>query len=246
MEMYFLFSMTKPGPKPSRTSNPSWTPELAYACGLIATDGSLSKDGRHINLTSKDVEQLETFKRCIGINNKIAWKSSGSYRNSCTYVQFGDVVLYKWLISIGITPKKTFTIGVVNIPDNYFADYLRGEFDGDGSTHAYWDTRWHSSVSLYLTFVCASKKHLRWLRGGIKRMFKADGLIRCYTNHVPYLLFAKTEARKVFEAMYYSDAIPFLKRKKDKFDRQWSSLEQSRIGKRPAGFKEGGSIMRIA
>ena len=56
----------------------------------------------------------------------------------------------------------------------------------------------------------------------------------------------KEEARKVFEAMYYSDDIPFLKRKKDKFDRQWNALEQSRIGERPAGFRKGGSIMRIA
>ena len=35
-----------------------WTSELAYAVGLLTTDGSLSKDGRHIDLTSKDVEQL--------------------------------------------------------------------------------------------------------------------------------------------------------------------------------------------
>ncbi|MBI4994022.1 hypothetical protein HZC21_00030 [Candidatus Peregrinibacteria bacterium] len=29
-----------------------WTPALAYAIGLLATDGNLSKDGRHITMTS--------------------------------------------------------------------------------------------------------------------------------------------------------------------------------------------------
>lgn len=40
-----------------------WSSDLAYAIGLITTDGSLSIDGRHINLTSKDIDQVETFAR---------------------------------------------------------------------------------------------------------------------------------------------------------------------------------------
>ena len=35
-----------------------WSPEFAYAIGLIVTDGSLSKDGRHINFSSKDLPCL--------------------------------------------------------------------------------------------------------------------------------------------------------------------------------------------
>ena len=33
-----------------------WNHDFAYAIGLITTDGNLSPDGRHINLTSKDEE----------------------------------------------------------------------------------------------------------------------------------------------------------------------------------------------
>lgn len=32
----------------------TWSPEIAYAVGLLTTDGSLSIDGRHIDFTSKD------------------------------------------------------------------------------------------------------------------------------------------------------------------------------------------------
>jgi len=31
-----------------------WTPDLAYAVGLLVTDGNLSGDGRHITLRSKE------------------------------------------------------------------------------------------------------------------------------------------------------------------------------------------------
>jgi len=51
-----------------------WSPHFAYSIGLIATDGCLYNDGRHISLTSKDVELLITFKKCLGLTNKIALK----------------------------------------------------------------------------------------------------------------------------------------------------------------------------
>jgi len=54
-----------------------WSNNLAYAVGLLATDGCLSKDGRHIDLTSKDIEQLENFMLCVGKKRKIGLKTSG-------------------------------------------------------------------------------------------------------------------------------------------------------------------------
>jgi hypothetical protein len=38
-----------------------WNSEISYGIGLIATDGSLSKDGRHITFTSKDQQLAELF-----------------------------------------------------------------------------------------------------------------------------------------------------------------------------------------
>lgn len=54
-----------------------WSKNLAYAVGLIVTDGSLSRDGRHIELTSKDKEQVETFSKILNLKNKIGIKKSG-------------------------------------------------------------------------------------------------------------------------------------------------------------------------
>ena len=73
-----------------------WAPDLAYTIGLLVTDGCLSNDGRHIVMRSSDTELLETFKECLGINNKVGETRNGdviSYR-----VQFGDVQFYNCLL----------------------------------------------------------------------------------------------------------------------------------------------------
>src|SRR3990167_535268 len=53
-----------------------WSNKLAYAVGLITTDGNLSKDGRHINLTSKDVEQIQNLANILKLKNKVSLKKS--------------------------------------------------------------------------------------------------------------------------------------------------------------------------
>src|SRR3972149_1541981 len=54
-----------------------WSPEFAYAIGLIATDGCLYNDGRHLSLTTKDQEQADNFVDCLGLTVKIGKKSRG-------------------------------------------------------------------------------------------------------------------------------------------------------------------------
>jgi len=45
------------------------SPVLAYIVGLITTDGSLSKDKRHIIFTSSDLQLIKTFRKCLGLEN---------------------------------------------------------------------------------------------------------------------------------------------------------------------------------
>lgn len=236
--------MGKRGPKP-REFTPVWSSELAYACGLMATNGCLYNDGRHMNLTSKDLDQIETFKQCLGLNNRIGWKASGTQKQKkYAQIQFGNAGLYRWLISIGITPRKSKTIGDIAIPDKYFWDYVRGEFDGDGSSYAYWDLRWRSSVSLYINFACASIAHLVWLNGTIERLLDVVGNIRPGSS-VYKLEFSKQKAFILFHAMYYSDILPYLRRKKEKLDRQWAAVENAKQGKRISRIAETYSVLRI-
>ncbi len=202
------------GIKPKEKINKTWRPEFAYALGLLATDGNLSPDGRHISLTSKDIDLLKTFKKCLGIENSIGknYGGFGNKKTSCNRVQFGDVIFYRWLLELGLTPNKSKTIGTLKIPKKFFFDFLRGCFDGDGSINAYWDPRWKSSYMFYLKFYSGSIHFLQWLQKTIFNLSGVCGNIR-FSKNCYDLEFAKTASRTLLRKIYYSDNAPRLERK---------------------------------
>lgn len=203
---------------------PLWSPALAYAVGLLVTDGSLSVDGRHIILTSKDIDQINTFQHCIGTSLKIGITKNP--RASAFRVQIGDVKLYRWLLTIGLSVRKTYSLGVIDIPYEYFIDFLRGHLDGDGSITTYTDASNASKnkkyvyTRIWVRFISASKPHLDWLQREIISHIGITGRLHTVkptdTRRVPmYILkFGKKESLKLFPALYYSPNVPALERKR--------------------------------
>lgn len=196
----------------------NWSADLAYVIGLITTDGCLSKDGRHIDFTSKDLEQVKNFSKILELTNKIGLKSGGFSGKKYYRVQFGNVKFYKFLISIGLTPNKSKTIGEINLPDKYFRDFLRGHLDGDGYNYSYWDKRWKSSFMLYTGFVSASLIHLKWLNNQIEKLFNLKGQIR-YGTGAYQLKFAKNASIKLMGKIYYRSNLICLERKRFKIEK---------------------------
>jgi hypothetical protein len=221
--------MPKRGPKPKGKVKIEWSSEFAYAIGLITTDGSLSKDGRHISFVSNDIEQIENFKKCLRIKNRTSKHDSGSSRiQKGARVQFGDVLFYNFLLKIGITPNKSKTLSKVLIPDKYFFDFLRGHFDGDGCFYSYWDPRWKSSFMFYTELVSASKEHIDWLQQEITRLISIKGRITKSKNNPCYRLkFAKAGSLVLLKKMYYKNYSVGLKRKHLKIQRALGILDLS-------------------
>ena len=213
--------MVKRGPKPKSKVKIKWSPEFAYALGLLATDGCVISDGRHINFTSKDKKQVLNFRKCLGLQNVIGRKSSGSNREKKYFVvQFGDVIFHKYLVSIGITPAKSKTMSRIAVPDIYFFDFLRGHFDGDGSSYSYWDPGWRSSFMFYMVFTSASRKHIVWLREMLRRFLGIRGHIsKGISNSAYNLKYAKAESLKLFPKLYYNKDVICLRRKRLKIEK---------------------------
>lgn len=205
----------KRGPKPQSKVKIKWSPDFAYAIGLITTDGNLSKDGRHFDFTSKDKEQIRNFKKCLGLKVKIGHKKSGFKGQKVFRVQFGDVNFYRFLLTIGLMANKSKILSAIKIPNKYFFDFLRGCFDGDGHSYSYWDKRWKSSFMFYTVFNSASKTHIEWLQEriyillGIKGHITVGGREKiCYQ-----LKYAKKESLRILKKLYYSSDLVYLKRK---------------------------------
>lgn len=213
--------MGKRGPKPKGKVKIKWSANFAYAIGLLVTDGCLYNDQRHMSLTTKDIEQAENFQMCLGLKVKNGLKSRGSSKKKEYYhVQFGDVLFYNFLVSIGLSTAKSKTIGIINIPNEYFFDYLRGCFDGDGCFYSYWDPRWRSSHMFYVEFVSASKNHIDWLQKELENRVRVVGHITRDGKKSTYQLkYAKKESVVLINKMYYNPRVVCLSRKKLKIQK---------------------------
>jgi DNA-binding transcriptional regulator WhiA len=213
-----------------------WNSKLAYIIGLIATDGNLSKDKRHILFTTTEKQLANIFKKCLGIKNKIMVTPPSGFDKKFAYrINFGDVKFYSWLTDLGLMPNKTRHLGKLSIPDKYFADFLRGHLDGGGSVFTYIDKymeykgKKYVYHRLYTHFISSSFKHIRWLRSKIKEILNIEGCLSSYLREnrkfsLWQLRFAKKDSLKFLFWLYYKPNLPCLKRKQKIADRFLKNL----------------------
>lgn len=190
-----------------------WSPDFAYGLGIMASDGFLSKDGRHMGITAAEVELVDNLKKALRIYNKIGRSArGGETEKKYYYMYFGDVVFYNFLVSIGITNAKSRTIKHVEVPDEFFSDFLRGLFDGDGTFYSFWDKRWPNSFGFQMAFASASPAFVTWLKENLTRLYGVKG---CFHNGdgVINLRYVKGDSVKLFNAMYYKRDLILLERK---------------------------------
>jgi hypothetical protein len=200
-----------------------WTPDLAYAVGLIATDGNLSKRPGRIAIMSNDADLLDLVRRRLRLHAMIR-PHGGGFGTRCHHLAWSDRRFYDWLVNIGLTPAKSLTLGPLAVPDDYFADFFRGCVDGDGSIVSYIDrynTYKNASyvyTRLYVSIVSASPRFIEWLQAAIQRLAKVTGhvdLRRSEGRHDVYCLrYAKRESLVVLRWMYYANEVTCLARKR--------------------------------
>ncbi len=197
-----------------RNQSIKWDSDFAYAVGLFVADGYLSKDGRHLEFTSKDEEQAKNFAVCLCLNNKITKKSRDRESDKKYFhIQLGDVKLYRFLSDIGIKNGKSLTIEKVDLPQKYFADFLRGFLDGDGSITINSHPE-SNKLQVKMRFASASKVFLLWLNKMIgKNVGVAGGFIttgsRCWS-----LVYCKSDSILLIKYLYSPPGVRCLQRKR--------------------------------
>jgi len=195
--------------------NTEWTPELAYVVGLFASDGNLSPDGRHLSFCSKDKDLPVIIKKILKLHNTIGRKARGGSKKKLYYVfQFGSRQFYNFLLSIGLTPHKSKTIAALKVPDEYFADFLRGCFDGDGSiTKTMHPESKHAQ--LRFSIYSASPKFLSWLLAKHKQLWHIEGgwIYMDKKKLVGSLCYGKRDATQILKHIYQNKNSFCLKRK---------------------------------
>jgi len=185
---------------------------------LVATDGCLLGTGRHVAFVSKDLDQIHTFLRCIDRLGATIRHDGTAFR-----VYFGDVELYDWLKAIGLTPRKSLTLGGLAVPDEFFLDAVRGLLDGDGSIAHYVhepnraDYPGYRYRRLCVRFYSASRDHLDWLRTRLSLALGIRGALIRQPRELKHDLFALQYAKHastvLLAALYQDPESPRLLRK---------------------------------
>lgn len=222
-----------------------WSDALAYAVGLIATDGCLASSSRLITLVSKDVQLLQAYLGCLGRNARLARHGSGAHR-----VQFKDADFYRWLVSIGVTPRKSLTLGAIDVPDEFLLPLVRGLLDGDGSVlyqTVVPNPRMYP-LSTYprinVRFVSASRPHLEWLAERLRLQLAVTGAIHEKSrrdvgqNPIYELKFGKYSSIVLLRELYRDPDAPRLDRKWRTWNRYLTEARPTRIWTRHAGVPQ--------
>lgn len=191
--------------------------DLAYLLGLIASDGNIhSNENRvEIELQQSDGELLERIKERIKLERPIKYyECNNGYKKSKLY--FYSKEIKDKLAEYNLVPQKTYSNNF-NFPyllkKEYWIDYVRGLFDGDGSIKK------NNSI----TFQIDSSK-LEILKC-IQNLLKEYNIETSITsekkvNIVLYRLYCygKEKNNKIYNLFYQDKNCLYLKRKKEKFE----------------------------
>lgn len=180
-------------------------PNLWYLVGLIATDGCLSSDRRHIDITSKDYNFIREITNLIGMENRIGIKY-GFKKQKAFRIQIANRNFYEFLESTGLTQNKSLTLGRIDVPEQFFTDFLRGVIDGDGGMQR-WIHPTNGREQWNLRVASGSKNFLVWLKDIVEETIGVRGKLYRESATQFRLKYGKMAAKEIIRQCYYKNCL---------------------------------------
>jgi hypothetical protein len=176
-------------------------------------------------MVSTDRQIIDLYCWCLGLRPSDIPEEEWSAQNAVTIpllqshrpphkrqysIIFSDQAYRTRLEEIGLIPAKSNTLGSLQVPDHYFRDFLRGEFDGDGCWSA---DRRKKRGNLLGIFTSGSHRYLQWIQDSLERLGGiTGGRIRGID-----LRYEGDSAERLGRFLYYTEDLPSLLRKREKW-----------------------------
>jgi len=194
-----------------------WSPKMAYVLGEVCADGCLVEhaNGYHcLNITSKDLSWLQQLQRTLQAEQKIGIKRR-AYQ-----LQIRNQILYRSLLDLGLTPRKSKTLQLPSVPADVFPDFVRGYFDGDGCVMVWREKRWQRGWQLRTTFSSGSSVLLEGLRSRLSAEAGLTWGSMWFGTRAYCLQYTIEDSVRLYDFMYRGGhSVLYLARKRERFER---------------------------
>lgn len=200
---------------------------MAYVLGLLFADGNLldsriSSRTCYFGLTSKDLTLIHDIKSILNSKHRIYEKPAGwmkirdkTYFHQKVYrLRIGSKKMCSDLLLLGLTPNKSLSMKMPDVPEPFYGYFLRGYFDGDGCVNVH-ILRNKLSPSIQIIFVSGSLAFLDKAKLMIESLTKIRVHNKVYRGTGAFYLRYKGRAALTVLSYMYQDltAVPYLERK---------------------------------
>lgn len=190
------------------------TRDSAYVLGWVASDGCIQyipKKKYSLRFELKDYDALEMIRELMNSTHQIfKRKDKNTY---CLVIDSKKLI--KSLLDLKITPRKTYSLEFPNIPKEYYPDFIRGYFDGDGSVSI---NKHNPRAPQLISYICSvNKNFLQHIGNYLKDEIGIIPKIHEDSKGFYKLKYGAKESHALYKLLY-NDTQNYLKRKKDIFD----------------------------
>lgn len=196
---------------------------MAYVLGFIYADGNIIYTKRNtwfLSIQITDKEILEKIKKEMNSSHIISKRRKKQKHKQLYRLQIGSKDICNDLLKLGLTERKSRTIVFPKIPYEFFSDFLRGYFDGDGGIWVGLKNKKKNNKTFIIStfFTSGSKDFLISLKETLtKKGISGGSLVKKERGFD--LKFSIKDSLILYKIMYNSNSPLFLSRKKGKFEK---------------------------
>ena len=184
---------------------------MAYVLGYFAADGAMIRNSRgahFIEFHSIDKILITKVRGALKSSHHIGVRvpAKNKPNHKIAYrLQIGSVEIYNDLLTLGMSPRKSLTLQMPEVPQKCIGHFVRGYFDGDGNIyfkkHVVKDRK-NPRYVFATRFTCGSRAFLAALLLALKKHGCRRGFI-LEKHHTAYeLIFSHNDSVALYSIMY--------------------------------------------
>lgn len=188
--------------------------KMAYILGFIAADGTISLKGNVIKITlsQKDRDFLEQIRKELNYTGSVKDTTTNKGYDIST-LQITCKEYKEDLQKYNIIPQKTYTFTFPTcLNSKYWIDFIRGYWDGDGTICTAGKEAIRASLCSY------RKEFLEFILKYLEEVYNIPKVTIHKRENTYYFQYSNNSTILLYKALYYSNDVMCLKRKKEKFD----------------------------